>query len=63
MEKEFKTELGVAESIPTVDIPTEAFLPPAQPVEAVTSIIPWGGIGYGILVVAGIAIATKILSD
>ena len=24
---------------------------------------PWGGIGIGVLVVAGIAIATKVLSD
>ena len=37
----------------------EAIAPPVEP----SGGIPWGGIGIGVLVVAAIAIATKILSD
>ena len=34
-----------------------------EEVVAPESGFPWGGIGIGVLVVAGIAIATKVLSD
>ena len=34
-----------------------------EEVVAPQSGFPWGGIGIGVLVVAGIAIATKVLSD
>ena len=36
--------------------------PPAPPVEP-SGGFPWGGVGYGILIVALVAVATKILSD
>ena len=35
---------------------------PALPVEPQGG-FPWGGVGIGVLIVAGIAIATKVLSD
>ena len=34
-----------------------------EEVVAPQSGFPWGGVGIGVLVVAGIAIATKVLSD
>ena len=41
---------------------TEIPAPPTLPVEPQGG-IPWGGIGYGVLIVAVIAIVTKVLSD
>ena len=41
---------------------TEVSAPAAPPVEP-SGGFPWGGVGYGILIVAVVAIATKILSD
>ena len=37
--------------------------PALPPVEPQGGGVPWGGIGIGVLVVAAIAIATKVLSD
>ena len=37
----------------------EVIAPPVEPAGG----IPWGGIGYGVIIVAIIAIATKVLSD
>ena len=63
MEKELESNpdvlgKGVSEAIESV-VPAEAFAP-AVPEPAG---FPWGGVGIGVLVVAGIAIATKVLSD
>ena len=66
MEKEFTPKFdpdvlgsGVGEAIESV-VPAEAFAPAAVSEPAG---FPWGGVGIGVLVVAGIAIATKVLSD
>ena len=49
-------------SIPTIT-QTEEPTPPLPPVEVETGRGFWGNAGIALLVVAGIAIATKILSD
>ena len=55
-----KVELGegVTEAIESV-VPAEVFAPAAPEPAG----FPWGGVGIGVLVVAGIAIVTKFLSD
>ncbi len=58
MEKELKhMEMAPPQQIET--IPFEAIQTPPQPETG----FPWGGVGYGVLIVAVIAIATKVLSD
>jgi|TARA_R100000781_G_scaffold104257_1_gene67968 hypothetical protein len=48
----------VLKEVTGTQIPAEP-LPPVEPQGG----FPWGGVGIGVLVVAGIAIATKVLSD
>jgi len=64
MEKEFNPAagIGVAETLDAigVEVPADVPFAPAVPEPAG---FPWGGVGIGVLVVAGIAIATKVLSD
>ncbi len=49
-------------ALPKVTETVEA-APALPPVEPQGGGVPWGGIGYGVLIVAVIAIATKVLSD
>ncbi len=60
--EEFKTESvlgkGVSDAVESV-VPAEVFAPAAPEPAG----FPWGGVGIGVLVVAGIAIVTKFLSD
>ena len=43
----------------SIEVPAELPAPPVEP----SGGFPWGGVGIGILAVAVIAVATKVLSD
>ena len=47
------------EALPKEVIEVQEAIVPVEPQGG----FPWGGVGIGVLVVAGIAIATKVLSD
>ena len=65
MEKEFNPAagIGVAETLDSIGVEVPADVPFAPAAVPEPAGFPWGGVGIGVLVVAGIAIATKVLSD